>query len=573
MNYIDEGMLEGLRISHNKELARYGIWAKNAKMSITEEKISIDGAIIDEINFNTLQNSGIKMLDIRKSKVRDIIFTKDIALNVHFGGITFADRIRSNSNFHGKFEFANCIFEQEVNFNEASFNDILFAYNTFKRAASFLHTIFGNTKNTTIINLSNTTFLDRVGFHNATFNQNIRFTNLTFKKELIFDRAEFNCNQAVFNITCEKRAHFIGTKFQNVAGFERCDFKKELGLMITHTKKIGFIETIFSDFIMKKEPLPNYMIFQKCVFLNKLDLKYCNFKEITFNTCAFKDNIYFNNSTFQDYADFHECEFEKTASFYEVTFYKTPSFSQAIFKGNLNIVNANLNFDFDDLESTIKHEHEDYNKNIEKNENKKSRDKFANDFRDSFRIFKNTLIKDNNLLDASNFHKYELYSKELELKHKGNKTIKEHIEKWQLYFYRKLCDHHTDLLLNLKWLIIAIGLFASLYFISRLIQDISILESLNPFGICFSIACAFIALILYWFGYIERLDFFASINAVITLWIICYKPQLIFGIANLLGNIKYHGFENFLITIYTIIIGLIIFSLQKTARKNSIVPN
>ncbi|MEE6620391.1 hypothetical protein VWN47_10825, partial [Campylobacter jejuni] len=36
-------------------------------------------------------------------------------------------------------------------------------------------------------------------------------------------------------------------------------------------------------------------------------------------------------------------------------------------------------------------------------------DKFANDFRDSFRTFKNALIKDNNLLDASNFHKYELY--------------------------------------------------------------------------------------------------------------------------------------------------------------------
>ena len=127
--------------------------------------------------------------------------------------------------------------------------------------------------------------------------------------------------------------------------------------------------------------------------------------------------------------------------------------------------------------------------------------------------------------------------------------------------------------MNLEWLIIAIGLFTSLCFVSRLIQDISILESLNPFGICFSIACAFIALILYWFEHIEGLDFFASINAVITLWIICYKPQLIFGIANLLGNIKYNGFENFLITIYTIVIGLIIFSLQKTARKNSIVPN
>lgn len=51
-------------------------------------------------------------------------------------------------------------------------------------------------------------------------------------------------------------------------------------------------------------------------------------------------------------------------------------------------------------------------------------DKFANDFRDSFRTFKNALVKDNNLLDASNFHKCELYCKEIELNKIGIKKVR-----------------------------------------------------------------------------------------------------------------------------------------------------
>ncbi|EOH4414676.1 hypothetical protein ACLQ5Z_000732 [Campylobacter coli] len=54
---------------------------------------------------------------------------------------------------------------------------------------------------------------------------------------------------------------------------------------------------------------------------------------------------------------------------------------------------------------------------------------------------------------------------------------------------------------------------------------------------------------------------------------ICYKPKIIFGIVNLTGDNSYNGFENALITIYTILLALALFSLQKTARKNSIVPS
>ena len=108
---------------------------------------------------------------------------------------------------------------------------------------------------------------------------------------------------------------------------------------------------------------------------------------------------------------------------------------------------------------------------------------FANDFRDSFRIFKSALIKENNNLDASEFHKLELYCKEIELGEsihtggiqaqseedvrKNTKPFKESIDWFLLKFYRKLSEHHTDLLRVLNNLILLIALYAGFIYISN----------------------------------------------------------------------------------------------------------
>ncbi|EAK3674083.1 hypothetical protein BZ119_08430, partial [Campylobacter jejuni] len=212
------------------------------------------------------------------------------------------------------------------------------------------------------------------------------------------------------------------------------------------------------------------------------------FKQVFFRNSKFNDNVYFNNSVFKDYTDFHECEFEKIACFYGTTFEKTPNFSQVIFKGNLNAVNAKLNFTFDDLQKRIKQECTSYESQrttkkagvIPNLYQEKSLDKFANDFRDSFRTFKSALIKDNNALEASNFHKYELYCKEIELKQNWDKKgenvknttdleknvsrIRDFVDFLLLGFYRKLCDHHTDFLKVFNNLILLITLYALFVF-------------------------------------------------------------------------------------------------------------
>ncbi|WP_170126857.1 pentapeptide repeat-containing protein [Helicobacter anseris] len=331
----------------------------------------------------------------------------------------------------------------------------------------------------------------------------------------------------------------------------------------------------FRDFNIsgyKKINIDNELFLESCIFDGKANFTNFEFNnQISFKMSKFENNVYFNNSIFKDFADFHECEFKNNACFYGVTFEKTPNFSQALFKDNLNMVNTKMSFDFENAREIIKKTEKDFNSKIM--DKKKPLDKFANDFRDSFRIFKNALSKEGNILDSSNYHKVELYCKEIELDSKPNKTLQDKIDKWQLWFYRKTSEHHTDLLKIIAWVIIAIGSFGFLFFLLKCFQDISIISQLNPYGI----ALSFVGVISLWIswsiGYIHRLSLFAGIGLIFTLWIACYKPILIFGAINLIDKTTRSGFENFLLVLYTIVMILLLFSLQKTARKNSIIPS
>ncbi|EIX2598562.1 hypothetical protein MKH21_001666, partial [Campylobacter jejuni] len=272
-------------------------------------------------------------------------------------------------------------------------------------------------------------------------------------------------------------------------------------------------------------------------------------------------------------------------SFYEANFEKSFIFFQNIIKGNLNAINANLNFTFDNLEEKIEQEYQEFNKN-KKKEDKKSLDKFANDFRDSFRTFKNALIKDNNLLDASNFHKYELYCKEIELKNKKGKTFKDVVDRWQLLFYRKLCDHHTNLILNLKWFIVIVGFFTSILFglrygdgnlmqffnkdsdLLKMLKNILNIKALNDSN------ATYLILLYSFIGLFFVRTFFIFYYLVIFILMLAISPYNLFTMINFAIRHETNSFlENIIIIIYTLSIVLIIFSLQKTARKNSIVPS
>lgn len=332
-------------------------------------------------------------------------------------------------------------------------------------------------------------FLESVVGYEKEFKHKLIFTNVTFKKILNLAFSIFSNEINFLDVTleynidcrqCEFKEAFkaFGVMFLKRAFFENSTFEKEVHFGKEINDRNTEKSNIFGSCSFETA------IFENCNFFDKVYFKNNEFKQSFFKNSTFRDNIYFNNSHFKGYADFHECEFEKTACFYGATFDNPPNFSQAIFKENLNFVNVKCDFEFENLKERIKQEYQSYNGLIIRKEpgdipnlyQEKSLDKFANDFRDSFRLIKNALIKDNNLLDASNFHKYELYCKEIELEqiwHKQGKTaeaeadIKRNTHKFRDYidclllgFYRKLCEHHTDFLKVFNNLILLIVLYA-----------------------------------------------------------------------------------------------------------------
>ncbi|MBP3208240.1 MAG: pentapeptide repeat-containing protein [Campylobacter sp.] len=255
-------------------------------------------------------------------------------------------------------------------------------------------------------------------FNDSVSNKNkmisIKFINFDFKENVIED----NSTNELIKIDI----YYEDCKFMHCS-LNNLEFSKCISF-----KKCYFDTTIFENSLFKKE-----FVFENCEIKNKAN----------FSNTKFINNAYFNNSKFSDYADFHEAEFEAVACFYGAKFEKPMNFSSVVFKdfNKANFVNSNIkNINYESIRDGVKDNYkidEQYKKEIcdkikdyrhKKNfkEYKKEKEaislkykiKWANNFRDSFRVIKHSLIETNNNLEASNFHKLELYAKEIELKYK-----------------------------------------------------------------------------------------------------------------------------------------------------------
>lgn len=177
----------------------------------------------------------------------------------------------------------------------------------------------------------------------------------------------------------------------------------------------------FENCIFEKECRFEYMVFGDKELAQKkrltINFKNCEFQsKVYFTNCVFNGEVCFNNSIFKDYADFHESIFNDTASFYNTTFESAPNFSTCVFKNirATNFINANIkHIDMNSIEKFIEERKADKDYVSDRDLDYKIR--YANNARDSFRTIKDVLIANNNLLDASQWHKLELYAKEKEL--------------------------------------------------------------------------------------------------------------------------------------------------------------
>ncbi|HEB9287069.1 TPA: pentapeptide repeat-containing protein [Campylobacter coli] len=556
----------------------------------------------------------------------------DFSLSVFKGEVRFMEtqfQAEQSNNETIENDFGEVIFEGRASFSNATFKArVSFALSQFKSKANFIKTEFqANQNDSNIIekqddnetienDFREVIFEGKASFSNATFKARVNFGISQFKSEAIFTNTKFQANQNDSNIIekqddnetiendfgeviFEGRASFSNATFKARVSFALSRFKDEVRFIKAQflakqssNRKIienEFMEVVFKgkvafdSLVLKARISFSFSTFKdEALFLN-INPNNCIFYNVEFNKINFihiddinaesnAESYVFRNAVFKDALSFKGMEFERL-EFDNVLFNGVVTFSNTKFNAKPQFINCAFSNQFNIEHQYIKYSDKDIENKINNIQDKNDKFRALLNLRDLFRKLKSNRIAHHNLIDASELRTQELYARELELKYQENKSLREKIEQWQLFFYRKLCDHHTDLLLNLKWLVVLIGSFALLYFTSCVFQDINLLKVLNQYGVCLSIIGVFSLFCLYWFECIKKFDFFVYLNLIVVLWIVCYKPKIIFGIVNIISGKSYNGFENALITIYTILLALVLFSLQKTARKNSIVPS
>lgn len=558
-----------------KLLESYGILVqeniKDINVKINKNAITIHNSSISEIDLNVLGQTQINEITIKNCEI-DCIYFANNNIALFFTDCIFKNQIIAIAViFNKEVIFSQCIFEKRIDFTYAIFNSYVNLTATmFKNEARFVMTQFLADQTTTGVienNFSEAVFKDKASFAMAKFKARVNFSITHFESEVNFTETKFFAeytNQE--NIENDFRAIF----FKDKVFFSRVESKARVNFDMTHFEgKARFINTSF---------FKNTIIFSEAEFNN---VKFISSKKrdtININDTV-EQTYHFQNVTFKGIVNFENMHI-KDLNFKNTVFNNIVVFDNATLDNKPKFINCTFSNQFNIEHDYIQYNHEELEEEIEKNHY----NEFLN-LRDLFRKLKSNRITHHNLIDASELRAQELYARELELKHKKIKNLKDTIEQWQLFFYRKLCDHHTDLVLNLKWLATTITVFLCLYFFSKyglnfqhfineynnnsIIKYINInfiykFESYNGFIFIFY---TYILIFMLW--NVFRIFF----SFAVILCCIINQPKLIFGIANLIGDNNYNAFENLLITLYTLIVGLIIFSLQKTARKNTIIPN
>ncbi len=566
----------------DKKLAQYGILAKNGKIFLEGNKITIIDAEIKEIKFQTLQEKAIKEIRISGSEIKYLYFLKKNTIKIDFKVCNFKNQIIAReSYFENEVIFHQCVFDAVVDFSKTKFNSkIDFLASVFKGEVRFIATQFQANQNDSDIienQFLGVVFTGKAIFDNATFQARVSFALSQFKDEISFIEIEFLATKQSDNKITEN--NFEGITFQGRVFFFGCIFKTRVSFKVSKFKD----ETFFSNIKLNNHIFHN-VEFNKINFIHNDDI---NAESYVFQNTVFKDALSFKGMKFER-LEFDNVLFNGVVTFSNTKLNAKPQFINCTFSNQFNIEHQYIKYSDKDIENKI-------NNIQDKN------DKFRAllNLRDLFRKLKSNRIAHHNLIDASELRTQELYARELELKYQENKSLREKIERWQLVFYRKLCDHHTDILQSLNSLILVIGIFVlssvvmvaifnyrlgykpilehwyfSLDFYNHHIN--SIIQDNYLFVVKVNFAMLFGYLILVGFAlclkYIR--EFFIIISYAITLLVLVVSPKILIPAMGIFTDKR--AMLDPLSTIggiYTIVFGFVVFSFIKTIRKNSIVPS
>lgn len=650
----------------------------NKNLSASQVKIIVFEGIKYSFDSNHSFNELFERLAIKNNgeleiqfalKFENCIFTQEKRKNaknsqIFIKNIQFKSSLEFNKcEFDGALYFDNVSFHSNVVFenikiNNKHYSDNLISFINTKHVSIFPQFIFYPYTNKEPKEFY---FPQEISFNNIEVNHEINLTDFfdiqafsAYKnhKDLILPKVIFN--NASFKELFEIKERLVPNPYDWVKlKLEFCNatFKKDIDFKnwnnyfdcrtIVQSTFNG--KANFSNIVFDKE-----VNFSGTKFLELVTFSHSKFNEnANFSSTIFKSEAYFNKAEFNKLIDFNSSIFEYIANFYYVTFKNIPNFSMCAFdKSSLaNFIGVNIEYlDFyimkKSIEIRIDNEKTPTESNIQNSQN----------YKDSFRSIKNMLISQNNIIEASKWHKLELYAYELELKYKTNlkeqyrqNLLKNTVEKFMLWFYRHTSEHHTNLSIIFTFTLSIIGVY---FLLSEILN-----KNINYNIICYTpIAYIVSAIVINTSQCLFDKHFkcnFKQIKKIFLLIFTCFafyamykNPKTItplIGIIsedvsnanlskcidkldkktsiliaehintndrittelsakNILQNSKYIIKQNsqylddkyqtnfgeyissdkkslYINIIYYIIMFLMLFSLQKTARKNSIVPN
>lgn len=528
-----------------------------------------------------------------------------------------------NANFYGKNSekhgvanfFKECIFEKKAIFDGASFSEkVDFGISRFEDEASFVGVGFdANSTKDNIVenNFEGSIFYEKTSFEKAKFQGRVDFRNSRFKDETKFVGVDF------LGIAPNKPHNNFAEN-----DFSECVFEKYVAFgQNTFNGRINFALSSISNALFSK------VHFQEKCKDEEWFIPSASFKNATFINCSFPESVEFVQCNFIDCnfllgttANNEKIGFEKVI-FTSSIFKGTNNFDDGIFHQNPVLTNNIFNGEFKINQDLLKYPYKILEKIIGGRVISNQTEKNPSIWRDLFRQLKSNRLAHHNVIDASELHTQELYARELELVKRAKQkevSFKEKIEKWQLWFYRITSDHHTDLALifnNVIVLIALFGFFASVLLclapspepsIMRFVQEnggvLSIfdlealsLQSKSPKierqiqWFCSLIAC--IGFVGIYLGLITATNWLRGIRKKWSkvclygfyIFVYCasfallfYKPPLLLPIIGKFFDeslkLNFAPLQSLCIVYYILMI-LMLFSLQKTARKNSIIPS
>ncbi|ECV9671311.1 TPA: pentapeptide repeat-containing protein [Campylobacter coli] len=569
----------------DEELAQYGILAKNGKLVIKDNKITIIDAEIKEIKFQKLQEKAIKEIRISGSEIKYLYFLEKNTIKIDFRNCNFKNQIIARElYFKNEVIFHQCVFDAVVDFSKTKFDSkIDFLASVFKGEVRFIETQFqAEQSNNEIIenDFGEVIFAERASFSNATFQARVSFEKSQFKEETRFIGTQFLAEQNNSKII---ENEFREVVFKGKVAFDSLVLKGRISFLFSTFKD----ETFFSNIKL------NNHIFHNVEF-NKINFIHNNYINVESNA----ESYVFQNAVFKDTLSFEGMKIERLG-FDNVLFNGVVTFSNTKLNTKPQFINCTFSNQFNIEHQYIKYSDKDIENKINNIQDKNDKFRALLNLRDLFRKLKSNRIAHHNLIDASELRTQELYARELELKYQEKKSLREKIERWQLFFYRKFCDHHTDILQSLNSLILVIGIFVLLsvamvvdfnyrlgykpilehwyfsldfynYHINSIIQDNYL------FVVKVNFAMLFGYLILVGFAlclkYIR--EFFIIISYGVTLLVLVVSPKILIPAMGFFTDKR--AMLDPLSTIggiYTIVFGFVVFSFIKTIRKNSIVPN